>query len=107
MAILIVIALNKIDEKNDKRRKDLKYLRKAAEAYTSNHNNNTNRSMISQDSSKFSSYQRIGKAFESRIKSRIYQRKEIRLKSIRKFSPIFWMICILSFIEKMTITPFI
>jgi hypothetical protein len=54
-----------------------------------------------------SSYTHFGKEFEERIKNRVYHKKEIKVKNIKKFSPIFWMICGLSFIEKMTITPFI
>lgn len=50
-ALIIVLILNHIDRKNDKRRKDLKYLRKTAEAYKAN---NTNRSHYSMDSSRIS-----------------------------------------------------
>eukprot|EP00347_Sterkiella_histriomuscorum_P010927 403374398 len=102
-ALIIVLILNHIDRKNDRRRKDLKYLRKTAEAYKAN---NTSRSHYSINSSKLSSFTPQNQ-IEEKIKKRVYQKRQIKFKNVKKFSPIFWMICFLSIIEKMTITPFI
>jgi MFS family permease len=41
------------------------------------------------------------------MKQRIFLKRTVNFTNIRNFNPLFWMICGLSILEKMTIVPFI
>ena len=64
-------------------------------------------SHYSMDSSFTSNFTPQKTKIENKIKERIKHRRHVRFSSFKKFSPIFWIICVMSMIEKMTITPFI
>lgn len=61
-----------------------------------------NTSMVSMESSTHSLLN-----VEDNIRKQVYNKRNIKLKDIYSFNNDFWLICALSFIERMIIQPFI
>lgn len=112
IAFFLVLLLNFIDKRNSERRLKLKFFKKQFQVQKRLQQHLNCDSNSSSDSGQrkefsFQDQSEIQKKVDKTIWHKIQVKKKIRFSDIMKFEKAFWFICILAFIEKVTLYPFI